>query len=85
MKINKMARGFLISLAMAAALLTVTYTTTRAQQGSANDQSSATTELQSTLDAKLDQVLANQKSIMNDIILIKEQLDVIRVRSSQNL
>ncbi|MCX5677810.1 MAG: hypothetical protein NTY76_01730 [Candidatus Omnitrophica bacterium] len=74
MKIKKTVIVFFISIVVAAAVLGLTGRAIHAQSSDSSD---------SVVAAKLDKVLVNQKSIMEDLAAMKEELRIIKVRITQ--
>jgi cell division protein FtsL len=73
MKINKVITMAIIILMVAAAVLIFSNKIIKAE----------TNGDISTISAKLDEVLGNQRSIMQDLSSIKQELNIIKIRVTQ--
>jgi hypothetical protein len=74
MKTKKMLLGLLISLVVIASLLGITEKPTSAQSASGSD---------AVLSAKIDEILRNQGVILGNLALMKEELNIIKLRITQ--
>jgi hypothetical protein len=74
MKIKKTVIMFFISIAVIAAVSGLTARAIHAQGSDSSD---------SVVAAKLDKVLINQKSIMEELDAMKEELRIIKIRITQ--
>jgi hypothetical protein len=74
MNIKKALLGLVVSLAVIAGLLAVTSGPSIAQSSSGED---------AAVLSKLDQVLQNQQTILNDIASLKEELRLVKIRVTQ--
>ena len=75
MKVKKAIFTFFISVVVVAALLGMTGRAIHAQSSGASD---------SSVLAKLSEILNNQKSIMGDLASMKEELRIIKIRITQS-
>ncbi len=74
MDIKKALSGLVVSLVLIAGLLIVTGRPSSAESSSGDD---------AAVLSKLDQVLQNQQTILNDIASLKEELRLIKIRVTQ--
>lgn len=75
MKINRIAVIFVILLIVISSFLVLTNRFIEAQDSTKTDEG---------MSNKLDEVLKNQKMILEDLASIKEELNIIKVRITQS-